>query len=110
MEFDRSVAGLQKLQQSLGIELTPGELQSTIAPQTRAVPGKEFAHELTRTAQLRPIEYSDLEIVSGSHSSRKSKRSLPLLVAAIVIGVVVLAFAIPLALELKKHSKLYARD
>ena len=53
MEVDLSAAGLQRLPESLGIEVTPGELRPTLAPQTREIPEKEIAYHSTRTAQLR---------------------------------------------------------
>lgn len=108
MEVDLSATGLQKRPDSQGIELIPREVQSATAPQAKAGLEHVFTHEIPGTALLRLIDSSDPKIPAQSYSSRKSKRYLPLFIAAIIVVVVVVALAIPLALELKKHSKSYA--
>ncbi|KAL8783801.1 MAG: hypothetical protein Q9195_009268 [Heterodermia aff. obscurata] len=84
MEVDLTATGLQKVPESLGIESVPEETRSITAPQTKTAEEK---------------------FPSRNHSSRKSRRYLPFIIAAIIVVVVVLALAIPLALELKKHSE-----
>lgn len=110
MEVNLSAAGLQRPPESLGIEVTPGELRPTLAPQTRELPEKEIAHSSTRTAQLRLASSPNLKNSFGSRSLWKSKHFLLLLVAVIIVGGIILALAIPLALRLRKPSNSYARD
>ncbi|CAD6582626.1 MAG: hypothetical protein ASARMPREDX12_000992 [Alectoria sarmentosa] len=100
-----SAPGLHQLPESQGIEATPGELGPSPGPQTLPIPQKELALDRATTAQFQLASSSDLKIPSGSRSSPKSKRLLPLVMAVIIVAVIVLALAIPLAVRLKKPSK-----
>ena len=104
-----SAPGLHQLPESQGIEATPGELGPSPGPQTLPIPQKELALDRATTAQFQLASSSDLKIPSGSRSSPKSKRLLPLVMAVIIVAVIVLALAIPLAVRLKKPSKPYVR-
>ncbi|CAD6580760.1 MAG: hypothetical protein ASARMPRED_000318 [Alectoria sarmentosa] len=100
-----SATGLHQLPESQGIEATPGELGPSSGPQTLPIPQKELALDRATTAQFQFASSSDLKIPSGSRSSPKSKRLLPLVMAVIIVAVIILALAIPLAVRLKKPSK-----
>lgn len=107
LEVDPSAIGFHQLPESLGIEATPGELGPSPGPQTLLVPQKELVLDRATTSQIQIASLSDLKIPSGSRSFPRSKRVLPLVMAAIIVAVIVLALAIPLALRLKKPSKPY---
>ena len=105
LELDLSAYGLHELPESLGIETTTGDSHTTSAPQTSETLEGKFTLDTPTTAHFQPASPSDLKVPTGNRSYRKSKRFLPLCLAVIIIGVVILALAIPLALQLKKPSK-----
>ena len=108
LEVDPSTAALHALPESLGIEATTGEFQLTTAPQTKESPEKESARVLARIAQSQPASLFDVKTLSGSRSFKDSKRIPLVLTFTTIIIMVVLALGIPLALKLRKPSKLYA--
>ena len=110
LELNLSSYRLHQLPDSLGIETTPGEFQSTSAPQTKGEPEKEYTETTPITVQSQQLSSSDFEVPSKIRPVTKFKRLLPCIVAAIIAFVVVLALAIPLALQIRKPSNQYVRQ
>ena len=109
LELNLSSYRLHQLPDSLGIETTPGEFQSTSAPQTKGEPEKEYTETTPITVQSQQLSSSDFEVPCKIRLVTKFKRLLPI-VAAIIAFVVVLALTIPLALQIRKPSNQYVRQ